>query len=87
MITKTVIKDFVSKRCPYLVSMELEDKSLVQLLEKSVEIREKYREFAMEEQEFSDSQEPEEGFDLVETLCIHMLVVVFLPLTLIGIPI
>ena len=68
MITKTVIKDFVSKRCPYLVSMELEDKSLVQLLEKSVEIREKYREFAMEEQEFSDSQEPEEGFDLVEVL-------------------
>ena len=46
MITKTVIKDYVAKRCPYLVSLELEDKSLIALLKKSVENQKKYQELA-----------------------------------------
>ena len=63
MITKTVIKDYVNKRCPYLVSLELEDKSLVALLKKSIANKEKYRELAEEEGEDSD-----DAFDLYETL-------------------
>ncbi len=65
MITKTVIKDYVNKRCPYLVSLELEDKSLVALLKKSIENQNKYRELAEEENEESES---DDVFDLYETL-------------------
>lgn len=65
MITKTVIKDYVNKRCPYLVSLELEDKSLVALLKKSIANKEKYRELAEEENEESDN---DDVFDLYETL-------------------
>lgn len=65
MITKTVIKDYVNKRCPYLVSLELEDKSLVALLKKSIANKEKYRELAEEENEEADS---DDVFDLYETL-------------------
>ncbi len=66
MITKTVVKDYVSKRCPYLAYMELEDKTLVQLLEQSIENREKYQELAAMAQE--EGEEPEQGFDLAEVL-------------------
>ena len=65
MITKTVIKDYVAKRCPYLVSLELEDKSLVALLKRSILNQEKYRELAEEEGEESES---DDVFDLYETL-------------------
>ncbi len=65
MITKTVIKDYVNKRCPYLVSLELEDKSLVALLKRSIENQNKYRELAEEENEESES---DDVFDLYETL-------------------
>lgn len=68
MITKTVIKDYVSKRCPYLVKMECEDKTLVQLLEKSVEIREEYKEMALEAQQENNEDEPDKAFDLYEVL-------------------
>ena len=65
MITKTVIKDYVNKRCPYLVSLELEDKSLIALLKKSIENQNKYRELAEENDEDSDA---DDVFDLYETL-------------------
>lgn len=65
MITKTVIKDYVNKRCPYLVSLELEDKSLVALLKKSIANKEKYRELAEEE---GDETDNDDVFDLYETL-------------------
>ena len=66
MITKTVIKDYVAKRCPYLASLELEDKGLVQLLEQSLEIREKYQELIAEQQEEDGSGDQDEMFNLVE---------------------
>ena len=65
MITKTVIKDYVNKRCPYLVSLELEDKSLIALLKKSIDNQAKYRELAEEDDEDSDK---DDVFDLYETL-------------------
>ncbi len=70
MITKTVIKDYVAKRCPYLASLELEDKSLVQLLENSIESRKKYQEMAeLEMEDDGESKEDnDEGFNLVEVL-------------------
>ena len=66
MITKTVIKDYVAKRCPYLASLELEDKGLVQLLEQSLEIREKYQELIAEQQEEDSGADQDEMFNLVE---------------------
>ena len=65
MITKTVIKDYVSKRCPYLASLELEDKTLVQLLEKSAANREKYQELILEAQEEGDTSEEGGEKDLI----------------------
>ena len=49
MITKTVIKDYAAKRCSYLVSLELEDKTLIPLLKRSIANQEKYRELAEDE--------------------------------------
>lgn len=68
MITKTVIKDYVSKRCPFLVKMELEDKTLVQLLQNSIDSRKKYQELAEQEKEISNGGEDDEGFNLVDIL-------------------
>ena len=65
MITKTVIKDYVARKCPYLVSLELEDKTLVVLLKDSVDNQKKFRELAEEEEDGSDSSD---GFDLYEAL-------------------
>jgi len=64
MITKTVIKDYVSKRCPYLASLELEDKTLVQLLEQSIDNQEKYKELLSDQLE--NGEEAEELINLVE---------------------
>ena len=64
MITKTVIKDYVAKRCPYLASLELEDKSLVQLLEKSIDNLETYKELISDQIE--NGEDGEELVNLVE---------------------
>ena len=64
MITKTVIKDYVMKRCPYLASLELEDKNLVQLLEKSIDNQEKYQELLLEASE--NGEEAESMINLVD---------------------
>ena len=67
MITKTVIKDFVEKRCPYLVSLELEDKTLISLFKQYVDLKEKYRELlSIEQEESGDTSD--NGFDLYEAL-------------------
>ena len=69
MITKTVIKDYVAKRCPYLVSLELEDKTLIALLKQSIENQKKYRELAEQESDGNDfDSDSDDGFDLYETL-------------------
>ena len=44
MITKTIIKDYASKKCPYLTSLELDDKNFINLLKESIKAKEKYRE-------------------------------------------
>ena len=64
MITKTVIKDFVAKRCPYFASLELQDKTLVQLLEQSIDNQEKYQELLLEASE--NGEEAEGLVNLVE---------------------
>lgn len=64
MITKTVIKDYVAKRCPYLASLELEDKTLVQLLEDSIDNQDKYKELLLEASE--NGEESESLINLVE---------------------
>ena len=69
MITKTIIKDFVNKKCPYLVSLELSDKNLVELFKKYIDLTDKYKELIQDDKEEGD--EGEELFDLNEALKDH----------------
>ena len=68
MITKTVIKDYVSKKCPYLVSMELNDNSLIELFKNYSNLKEEYINLVNEEKEEaregSNIEEEEAIFDL-----------------------
>ena len=70
MITKTVIKDYVFKKCPYLVCAELEDRTLVDLLKKSIDSKNRYKELASDELEESgsDKEGPEDEFDIFEVV-------------------
>ena len=69
MITKTIIKDYVARKCPYLVSLELEDKTLVALLKKSIDNQIQYRELVAEEKaEAFDNSDDDDTFDLYEVL-------------------
>ena len=67
MITKTIIKDYASKKCPYLTSLELDDKNFINLLKESIKAKEKYRELLeLESDGFDDDDKA--GFDLLEIL-------------------
>lgn len=71
MITKTVIKDYVSKKCPYLTSMEIEDKSLIELLKKYADLKDKYKELVNDEKEDSGDNSTEDEdtcFDINEMM-------------------
>ena len=66
MITKTVVKDYVSKRCPYLVSLELNDNTLIDLFKKYVDLKNVYIELLEDEKE--EGGDSDDGFDLNEAL-------------------
>ena len=66
MITKVVIKDYVAKKCPHLVSLELEDTSLIGLFKNYLDLKDTYKEMvAMEREENGDESEE---FDFMEAL-------------------
>ena len=67
MITKIIVKDYVFKKCPYLVSLELEDKTMVELLKNSLNAQRRYVEL-VENEEDDDSRGPNDEFDLNEAL-------------------
>ena len=69
MITKTVIKDYVARKCPYLVFLELKEKTLVDLLKKSIDNQNKYRELIEEEKsEFNFESDGDDGLNVREVL-------------------
>ena len=68
MITKTIIKDYVSKKCPYLTSLELDDKNFINLLKESINVKEKYRELLELESDGFEDGENSDAFDLKEIL-------------------
>lgn len=68
MITKAVIKDYVAKKCPYLVSLELEDTSLIGLFKTYLDLKDKYKELVAMEKEEKEESEDYEDFDFMETL-------------------
>ena len=68
MITKTIIKDFVLKKCPYLASMELNDNTLIDLLKKAIDNKTIYKELLLEDKEFSKNSDENDGFNLNEVL-------------------
>ena len=67
MITKIIVKDYVFKKCPYLASLELEDKTMVELLKNSLNAQRRYVEL-VENEEDDDSKGPKDEFDLNEAL-------------------
>lgn len=68
MITKTIIKDYVLKKCSYLTSLELEDKSLIGLLKEFIQAKNKLIELAGEELELDSNADNNDDFDLYELL-------------------
>lgn len=73
IITKVVVKDYVSKKCPYITSMELVDRGLIELLKKSEANQEEYQELVEIEKESSDEafdteEEEEKFFDIRSVL-------------------
>ena len=71
MITKTVIKDYVSKYCPYLVSLEVDEtnRRFIDLLKKSVDSQKEYRELVSQAQDdSSDEFDPDDLFNINELL-------------------
>lgn len=49
IITKSVVKDYVSKKCPHLAVQELNERLLVELLKKSINAKDYYEELVREE--------------------------------------
>lgn len=68
MITKTIIKDYVLKKCPYLALMELNDNTLIDLLKKAIDNKTIYKELLLEDNEFSKNSDENDGFNLNEVL-------------------
>lgn len=59
MITKTVVKDYVAKRCKYLTKSELEDKSLIELIKNSLASIKDFNDvLAMDAEEGEEESEP-----------------------------
>ena len=54
MITKLVVKDYVAKNCDYLTKSELEDKTLVKLLEDVASSAGDALDFLMDDNDDSD---------------------------------
>ena len=68
MITKTVIKDYVAKKCPYLAALELEDRKLIDLLKRSVDLQKQYKELISDAKEENDDFDQDDVFNLTEIL-------------------
>lgn len=71
MITKSIIKDYVHRRCPYLAKASLDDNSLLRLIESYLEFGSKEDlEEAIQESEMDDSDDPsaDKTFDIIEIM-------------------
>ena len=71
MITKSIIKDFVARRCPYLAKASLDDNTLLKLIESYLEFGSKEDlEEAIVDDGGDDSDNPNEDktFDIIEIM-------------------
>ncbi len=71
MITKSIIKDFVHRRCPYLAKASLDDNSLLKLIESYLEFgtKEDIEEaILMGEQDEQDDPNSDNTFDILEIM-------------------
>lgn len=71
MITKTIIKDHVLKKCPYLTSLELDDKKFISLLKSSLAAKQKYQELLELESDGFLDDESSNVIDIREILKDH----------------
>ena len=70
MITKSIVKDYVSRRCPYLAKAALDDNSLLKLIESYLEFgsKEDIRD-AVEDGGDDDNDAPaDKTFDILEIM-------------------
>ncbi|MCQ2801445.1 MAG: DUF2779 domain-containing protein [Bacilli bacterium] len=71
MITKSIIKDYVARRCPYLAKASLDDNTLLRLIESYLEFGSKEDlEEAMGDDATDDGDDPnlEKTFDIIEIM-------------------
>lgn len=73
MITKSVVKDYITKKCQYLTKCELEDKTLVELLKTAATSSEEYQALLSMDKEisFGDDDDGDEVFNILEMLKEH----------------
>ena len=73
MITKSVVKDYVAKRCPYLTKCELEDKTLIELLKIAAASSSEYEAILSidKEMSFDKDDDGDEVFNIIELLNEH----------------
>lgn len=71
MITKSIIKDYVARKCPYLAKASLDDASLLKLIEEylSFDTKEALEEaLEMEDSHEEDEGDKEQTFDILEIM-------------------
>lgn len=73
MITKSVVKDYVTKRCGYLTKCELEDKTLIELLKTAAANSSEYQTILSidKEMSFNEDDDGDEVFNILELLDEH----------------
>ena len=72
MITKLVVKDYVAKKCDYLTKSELEDKTLVKLLEDVASSAGDALDFLMDDNDDSDEDGDKDSvFNILDIIKEH----------------
>ena len=73
MITKSVVKDYITKKCGYLTQCELEDKTLIELLKIAAANSSEYETILSidKEMSFNEDDDGDEVFNILEILDEH----------------
>ncbi|MCQ2750031.1 MAG: DUF2779 domain-containing protein, partial [Clostridia bacterium] len=70
MITKSIIKDFVHRKCPYLAKASLDDNTLLKLIESYLEFgtKEDFEDMLDDGQDAEDNPSEDKTFDILEIM-------------------
>ena len=70
MITKSIIKDFVHRKCPYLAKASLDDNTLLKLIESYLEFgtKDDFEDMLDDGQDAEDNPSEDKTFDILEKI-------------------